>query len=530
MKKEIIYGEEARNKLKAGVDKIANSVTTTLGPKGRNVAFQTPWGRPKVVHDGVTVAKEVDIEDEFENMGAQLAREASERTNDKAGDGTTTSMLLAQAIVTEGLRNVSAGTNPMALKKGLEEAAEKVVEQIKETAREVKTKEEKEQVATISAQDEKIGKLIAEAMEVVGDNGVVTFEEGKGFDLELEYKEGLQFERGFASPYFISDPVKMEAVMENTAILIVEDDIKDVHILLGVLEDISKTTKTLLIIANDFDDVVLGTLVANHLKGVMRLLAVKAPEVGTRRADMLEDIAIITGGTVISKAKGRELAAATADDLGKADRVVSTKDETVVIGGKGDKEDIESRVNVIKKQREESPTEFDQLKLDKRLAMISSGVAVINVGAPTESEMKEKKLRVEDAINATKAAVEEGIVAGGGLCLFYARGVLEDNLDDLGHKIIYDSLRYPITKILTNAGVEAGEVIAGLIEEDPEMGYDVINMRYDNMFKAGVIDPAKVVRSALQNAVSVATMVITTDCLIVPTEKELEKQKPMPKI
>lgn len=530
-RKDIIFGEDVRTKMKAGVDKVAAAVTTTLGPKGRNVAFETAWRMPKVVHDGVTVAKEVELEDPFEDMGAQLAREASEKTNDKAGDGTTTSMLLAQTIVDEGLRNVSSGVNPMSLKRGLEEAASKVVKEIEKMSKDISTKEEKEQVATISAQDPEIGALIAEAMEAVGDEGVITWEEGKSFNIELEYKDGVQFDRGMANPYFVTNAAKAEAVINDAYIIFVEDRIDDVQELVGMLTllvDGEIPVKDIVIIAEDFDDNVIATLVMNKIKGVARLLAVKAPEVGARRVDMLEDMAVITGGTVISKNKGREIGSVEVADLGKADKVVATKDETVIIGGQGDKKEIEERVKLIKKQREESPTEFDQLKLDKRIAMISSGIAVLNVGGATETEIKETIFRVEDAVNATKAAVQEGIVPGGGIALLNARNVLESNLDDLGHKIIYESLKAPSWKILENAGLEPGEVLSKL--NGGNNGYDVMKMEYVDLMKEGIIDPAKVVRSALQNAVSVAITLITTDCLIAKTEEERQSEHRIPKV
>lgn len=527
MKKKIIYGEEARNKLKAGVDKIARAVVTTLGPKGRNVAFETAWRKPKVVNDGVTVAKEVELEDDFEDMGAQLAVEAAEKTNDRAGDGTTTAMLLTQAIVTEGLRNVSAGTNPMVLKKGLEEATDKVVKEIEKIAIKISTKEEKQQVATISARDEEVGELIAEAMEQVGDDGVIAIEDGKGFDIELEYKDGIQFDRGFASPYFITNPAKMEAVIEDASLLFIEDKVDDVQQLVVILENLVNTTKNIVIISEDFDANVLATLVMNKVRGVAKLLAVKAPEVGIRRTNLLEDMATVTGGQVISKTKGREIESIVVEDLGKADKVVSTKDETIIIGGKGKKKDINLRTKLIKKQLKESSTDFDEMKLEKRLAMISSGIAVLNVGAPSETEQKEVKLRVEDAVNATKAAVQEGIVPGGGVTLLNARKVIDKN-KDIGHQIIFHALKYPISKILENAGLEPGEIIAGI--DDGVRGYDVMEMKYVDMMEAGIIDPAKVVRSALQNAVSVAIMILTTDCLIVETKEEKEKKRPIPKL
>lgn len=518
-KKLIIYGDEARQKLKDGVDKIANAVTTTLGPKGRNVAYQTPIGRPKVVHDGVTVARQIELKDDFENMGAQLVLEASENTNDSAGDGTTTSILLAQAIVDEGLRNVSAGTNPMTIKRELEEATGLVVDKLKEMSKKITTKEEKEQVATISAQDEKIGKLIAEAMEQVGDDGVITIEEGKGFDIELEFKEGIHFDRGYASPYFVTNIGKMEAEISEARILFVDYRIDNVSELITALDEIHSATKRLVIIAEDFDDQILGTLVLNKVQGTMQLLAVKAPQVGSRRTDMLEDMAILTGGKLISEKTGRKLISVTADDLGKAEKVISKKDETIIIGGKHNKEEVESRVSYLKEQIKNTSTEYDELKLKERLAMIRGGIAVFNVGAMSEVEQREKKLRVEDAVNATKAAVEEGIVAGGGIALLQARKVLE-NSDKLGHKIIYSSLKAPAKKILENAGLDAGEYLGKYTDKK---GFDVMTMEYVDMIKSGIVDPTKVTRNALQNAVSVANMVITTDCLIVEEE---DKDKP----
>lgn len=522
MKKDIIYGDEARQKLRAGVDKIARAVVTTLGPKGRNVSFNTMIGRPKVVHDGVTVAKEVELKDTFEDMGAQLVREAAEKTNDSAGDGTTTSMLLAQAIVSEGLRNVSAGANPMALKRGLEEATDKIVLEIERMAKDVSGKEEKTQVATIAAQDPHIGELIAEAMEQVGDDGVVTIEEGKGFDVELEYKEGVQLSRGYASPRFVTNLEKMECVIERPTILFVNEDINDVRMLIVALDALVKASKNIVIIADDFNDSVLATLIINKLNGVVNALAVKAPGVTVRRAEMMEDMATLTGGTVIGEDFGTNLESATVDVLGHAEKVIATKDETIIIGGKGDKKDIDERIAHIKARVENSPTDFDKEKLKERLAMISGGVAVLNVGAATESEMKEKKLRVEDAVNATKAAVEEGVVDGAGMALLKARNVL-DGSTDLGYQIIFEALKKPAQKIIENAGLDPGEVLTAL--PDDQTGFDVMAMKYVNLLEAGIIDPAKVVRCALQNAVSVATMVLTTDCLITETEEE-RKEKP----
>lgn len=524
--KDIIYGDEARQKLKAGVDKIANAVTTTLGPKGRNVAFETAWNRPKVVHDGVTVAKEVELKDSFEDMGAQLAREASEKTNDVAGDGTTASILLTQAIVTEGLRNISSGISPMALRNGLEEATKKVVEEIKRISKKVSTKEEKEQVATISAQDKLMGKLIAEAMEKVGDKGVITIEEGKGFDLELEYKEGLQFDRGYASPYFVTDTERMETVINDSNILFVDYRLDNVQELVIVLGRLTKQSKNIVIIAEDFSDEVLATLVLNKVRGVANILAVKAPGVSNRRSDRMEDMAIFTGASLISKSKGSSLVEATVDVLGSVDKVISTRDDTILMGGRGKKSSIKERVKHISKRIDNSPTEFDREKLKERLGALSNGIAVLNVGAASETELRERKLRVEDAVNATKAAVEEGIVPGGGVALLNSRKVIEDS-QDIGHKIVFNALRYPITKILKNAGLDAGEIIAGLKEKN--QGYNVVTMQYEDMIKTGIIDPSKVIRSALQNAVSVAIMILTTDCLIVETKEEKEKKPSIPR-
>jgi len=524
-KKDIIFGDEARQKLKDGVDKIANAVTTTLGPKGRNVALDTAWGRPKVVHDGVTVARHIELKDKWEDMGAQIAREASENTNDKAGDGTSTSILLAQAIVNEGFRNISSGANPMTLKRELQEAANLIVKEIEKMAKPVATKEEKTQVATISAQDKEIGALISEAMEKVGDDGVITVEEG-GLNIELEYKAGMQFDRGFANPYFVTNPGRMEAVVNEPRILFVDYRLENMQELVTVLNEVAKVTKKVVIIAEDFDTESLGMLVLNKLQGGMQVLAVKAPGVGTRRSERLEDMAILTGGTVISKGTGRDLLSVEIEDLGYAEKVQSTKDETVIIGGGGDKKSIKTRVKNIKELLKETATEFDELKLRERMASIAGGVAVINVGAATESELKEKKLRVEDAVHATKAAVQEGIVPGGGVALFRARNIL--SLDDtLGFKIIFSSLKAPITKIIENAGFEAGEIIAGIKEDK---GFDVMTMEYVDMMKEGIVDPAKVVRLALQNAVSVAGLILTMECLVYDTDEEIEKKRPVPKL
>lgn len=525
-RKNIIYGDEARQKLKAGVDKIAAAVTTTLGPKGRNVSFETPWGRPKVVHDGVTVAKEIELTDAFENMGAQLAREASEKTNDKAGDGTTTSILLAQAIITEGIKNVSAGANPMALKRDLDDAVSLVVEEIRKVSKPVSTKDEKTQVATISAQDENIGRLIAEAMEVVGDNGVITVEEGKGFDIELEYKEGMQFEHGYASPYFVTNPDKMESVVENANILFVNEDINDPQELLIALEVLVKHNKNIVIIADDFNEQVIATLALNKVKGVVNVLAIKAPGVTVRRKEMMEDMAILTGGNVISPELGNSLESVTVEDLGRAEKVIATRDTTAIIGGIGKKDAIDARLVHIQSLLDNTSSDFDAEKLRERQSMLSNGVAIINVGAASEVELRERKLRVEDAIHATKAAVLEGIVPGGGVALLNARKVLKDK-QGLGYRIVYDSLVYPIKKIVENAGMDGGEVVASV---KGNVGLNVMTLEYEDMIEAGIIDPAKVTISALRNAVSVAIMVLTTDCLVVETEDEREKKRPVPRM
>jgi len=529
MAKQVIYGDEARQKLKSGVDKLAKAVVTTLGPKGRNVALDKSWGAPQVVHDGVTVAKEIDLEDKFENMGAQLVKEAASKTNDTAGDGTTTATLLAQSVVEESLRNISAGANPMILKKGLEKATMAAVSEIAKLAKPISTKEEKAQVAKVSAQDEEIGNLIAEAMEKVGDNGVITVEESKGFGMELEYKEGMQFDKGYASPYFVTNADKMESEIEDAYILVTDQKVSNVQELLPMLENLVKVSKNLVIIAEDIEGEALATLVVNKLRGTFNALAVKAPGFGDRRKAMLEDIAILTGATVISEDMGRKLDSVSMDDLGRAERVVSTKDDTIVVGGKGDKKELNKRVAQIQTQIDESTSDYDKEKLMERLAKLAGGVAVINVGAATETELKEKKLRVEDAVNATKAAVEEGIVAGGGIAYLRIRDAVEklklENEEATGAKILAAALEKPTRIIVTNAGEDAGRVLGEIEQQSADkkntnIGFNVLTMQYSDMIKDGVIDPAKVVRNALQNAVSVAMMVITTDCLVTDIPEE----------
>jgi chaperonin GroEL len=530
--KQIIYGDEARKKLKSGVDKLAKAVTTTLGPKGRNVGIDKSWGSPQVIHDGVSIAKEIELEDKFENMGAQLVKEAASKTNDVAGDGTTTSTMLAQAIVESGMKVISTGVNPMTLRKGLEIATETAVAEIKKLSKKVSTKEEKSQVATNSAQNIEIGKLIAEAMEKVGNNGVITVEESRGMELELNYKEGMQFDKGYVSPYFISNPERMEAVLDSPFFLITDSKISSIQELLPLLEQLMKVSKNLVIIADDIDGDALATLVVNKLRGTFNPIAIKAPGFGDRRKEILEDIATLTGARVISTDTGRKLESAELEDLGKADKIVASKDETVIVGGHGDKNKVQDRVALIKKQLETTESSYDKEKLVERIAKLSGGVAVISVGANTETELKEKKLRVEDAVNATKAAVEEGIVAGGGVTLLRIRKAIEklklEGDEKVGAKILTDALEKPFRVIIENAGEDSGRVLSNVerIQEEKKnhnIGFNVMTLDYVDMIEEGILDPAKVTRSALQNAVSVSTMILTTECLITEAPK-VEKE------
>ncbi len=535
--KNIIYDDEARQKLKAGIDKLAKAVVTTLGPKGKNVAMARSWGAPQVVHDGVTVAKEVELKDPFENMGAQLVREAATKTNDIAGDGTTTATLLTQAIVDEGLRNISAGANPMILRRGLEKALEKVVESIGNLAVKISTKEERAQVATISAQDERIGNIIAEAMDKVGDDGVLTVGESKGLEMDLEYKEGMQFDKGYTSPYFITDSEKMVAEIEDPYILVTDQKVTNIQELLPMLENLVKVSKNLVILSEGIEGEALATLVVNKLRGTFNALAVEAPGFGDRRKAMLEDIAVLTGATMISSDMGRKLDSVTVEDLGRAEKVVASKDDTTVVGGQGTKEKINDRISQIKAQLDASDSDYDKDKLKERMAKLSGGVAVLNVGAATETELKEKKLRVEDAVNATRAAVEEGIVPGGGVAFLRAREAISDlkleGDEQTGANILFAALDRPIKRLIENSGKDSGEVLAGLAfasekadykGKKENIGFNVMTMSYGDMISEGIIDPAKVTRSALQNAVSVAIMVLTTDCLIA---EEPKKDEPM---
>jgi chaperonin GroEL len=521
MAKQIKFGEEARQKLAVGVNTLAKAVVTTLGPRGRNVALDKKWGAPNVIHDGVTVAKEIELPDPFENMGAQLVKEAASKTNDVAGDGTTTSTLLAQAFVNHGLKNITAGANPMILKRGIETAVEEVVAQIKKMSKPV-TGDAITQVATISAGNEEIGKLIAEAFKESGKDGVITVEEGKSLKMEMERKEGMQFDRGYASSYFALGNEKMEAEVEAPYILITDKKISSIQELLPFLEKLVKVSKNLVIIADDVDGEALATLVVNTVKGTFKSLVVKAPGFGDRRKAMLEDIAILTGGTVISEDLGKKLENVEIEDCGRADKVWADKDNTRVIGGKGDPKAIEARVSQLRREIESTTSDFDKEKLQERLAKLTGGVTVIHVGAATEVEMKEKKERVIDAVAATKAALEEGIVAGGGTTLLQSRKSLEAlktkmKLDEekTGVDIVYKALSEPVKMIAQNSGADPGSVLMKVEEsKDPDYGFDSVNREYGSMLKKGIIDPAKVVRSAVENAASVATMILTTEALI----------------
>ncbi len=530
--KQLVFGEEARRKLRDGIDVLAEAVATTLGPKGRNVALDRKFGSPTITHDGVTVAKEIELEDPFENMGVQLLKEAATKTNDIAGDGTTTSTVLAHAMVTEGLKTLAAGSNPMMLKRGIEAASKKVAESIKSQAIEISTKEEIASVATISAQDTSIGDLIAEVMDKVGKDGVITVEESKGLEFEQEYVEGMQFDRGYISPYFITDSENMEAVIENPYILVYDKKIsaaqQDLIPLLEKLMQIGK--RDLMIIAEDIDGEALATLVLNKLRGTLNVLAVKAPGFGDRRKATLQDIAVLTGATVISEETGRKLETAEVADLGRAEKIVSDKDNTTIIGGKGDAKVIKGRINQIRVEIEKTTSDYDSEKLEERLAKLSGGVAIIRVGAATETELKEKKHRVEDALSATRAAVEEGIVPGGGVALLNAIKKLDGmklDSDDgtTGVNIVRRALEMPMRRIAENAGFDGPVVVenvrqAQAKEKNTNIGFDILLEKYVDMVKGGVIDPAKVTRGALENATSIAAMILTTEALITDVPEE----------
>jgi chaperonin GroEL len=540
MAKQLIFSEEARRSLKRGVDKLADAVSTTLGPKGRNVALDKKFGAPTITHDGVTVAKEIELEDPYENMGAQLLKEAATKTNDIAGDGTTTATVLAQFIVNEGLRNVAAGANPMLIKHGLEAATERVSKAIKDMAVPISTREEIASVASTSAQDKNIGELIAEVMDKVGKDGVVTVEESKGLQFETEYVEGMQFDRGYISAYFITQPDSMEAVITEPYILIYEKKISAAQDIVPILEKLVQVGhRDLVILAEDVDGEALATLVLNKLRGMLNVLAIKAPGFGDRRKAMLQDIAVLTGATVISDDIGRKLETVTLNDLGRAEKVVSTKDDTTLVDGKGDENTIKGRIAEIKVEIDKSTSDYDKEKLNERLAKLSGGVAVIRVGAATEIELKEKKHRVEDALSAARAAQEEGIVPGGGVALINAIKAL-DGLkmayedEQTGVRILRAALEAPMRKIAINAGQDGAVVVQAVRRaqderKDTGVGYDVIANEYVNMIKAGYGDPAKVTRGALENAASVAAMILTTEALItdIPEEDKAPSQ-PMP--
>ena len=532
MAKELHYGEDARRKLQAGVDKLANTVKITLGPKGRNVLLDKKFGSPLITNDGVTIAKEIELEDAVENMGAQLVKEVATKTKDVAGDGTTTATLLAQIIIREGFKNVAAGANPMILKKGIQGAVDVAVDEIKKLSKEVDSKDSIAQVASVSAADEEIGKLIAEAMEKVGKDGVITVEEAKSMGTTLDVVEGMQFDRGYLSAYMVTDTEKMEAVLENPYILLTDKKISNIQELLPILEQVVQQGRKLLIICEDLEGEALATIVVNKLKGTFDCVAVKAPGFGDRRKAMMEDIAILTGGTVISEEVGYDLKEATLDMLGTAATVKVDKENTVIVDGAGDAKEIEARVHQIKVQAEESTSDFDKEKLQERLAKLSGGVAVIKVGAATETELKERKLRIEDALNATKAAVEEGIVSGGGVALANAIPAVAKYVKDLagdektGAAIIQRALEEPVRQIAENAGFEGSVVVAKVIGSEAGVGFNAANEEYMNMIDAGIVDPAKVTRSALQNAASASAMLLTTEAGV--TDAPAEDAPAMP--
>lgn len=524
MAKEILFNEDARRALGRGVDALANAVKVTLGPKGRNVVLDKKFGAPTITNDGVTIARDIELADPFENMGAQLVKEVATKTNDVAGDGTTTATVLAQAMIQEGMRNVAAGANPMILKKGIEMAVNTLVDEIKKRAIKVNGKADIAQVASVSAADTEIGGLIAEAMEKVGNDGVITVEESKGLQTDLNVVEGMQFDRGYISPYMVTDADKMEAVMNDPYILITDRKISAIADLLPTLEKVVKQGKELLIIAEDLDGEALATLVVNKLRGAFKAVAVKAPGFGDRRKAMLEDIAILTGGTVITEDMGRKLDSVDLVDLGSARQVRVTKDETVIIDGVGDSEAIKQRVSQIRGQLDETTSEFDREKLQERLAKLSGGVAVIEVGAATEVELKDKKLRIEDALNATRAAVEEGIVAGGGTTFIDIVSAL-DNLHEEGDvqtgiNLVKRAVEEPLRQIAYNAGLEGSVVVEKVKNTDAGIGFNALTEEYTDMVKAGIVDPAKVTRSALQNAASIASLVLTTETIVADKVEE----------
>jgi chaperonin GroEL len=526
--KQLIFGDDAHQKLLSGVNKLAKAVVTTLGPRGRNVALDKKWGAPNVVHDGVSVAKEIELEDPFENMGAQLVKQAAEKTNDVAGDGTTTATLLAQQITADGFKHIAAGTNPMIMKRGVDLAVNAVVNELVSIKKDV-TESDWEKVATISAQNELIGKKIAEALKLVGKDGVVEVEEGKTMDIEIEHTEGMEFDKGFASPYFVTDADHMEAVIEDAYILITDQKVSAIADLLPFLEKAIKVTKNIVIIADDIDGEALATLVVNKIRGAFNILAVKAPGFGDRRKAMLQDIAVLTGGSFISEETGRKLDSVTLEDCGRADSIRADKDSTRIVGGKGSKDAINARVAQIKREIDKTDSDFDREKLEERLAKLAGGVAVINVGAASEIELKELQERVKDAVGATKAAIEEGVVPGGGVALLRASRALDkvktNNVDEeVGVKIIRNALQQPLRWLAKNSGEDDGWVVRQVLSnKDVSYGFNSQTLEFGDMLKMGILDPVKVTRTALQNAASVASMILTTEALV--TEKPEEKKE-----
>ena len=523
--KQLVFDAEARRQLKIGIDALSSAVKVTLGPRGRNVAIDKKWGAPTITHDGVTVAKEIELEDHFQNMGAQMLKQAATKTNDVAGDGTTTATVLAQAIVTEGLRNLAAGANPMLLKRGIDAGTRAVVDEIGRLSIPVKGHSDIEHIATIAANDAEVGQLLAQAMEKVGHDGVITVEEGKSLKIEVEYTEGLQFDRGYVSPYFVSDLQRMEASLEEPYLLITDKKISGTSDLLPVLEKLVQTgRKDMLIVAEDVDAEALATLVVNKLRGILNVVAVKAPGFGDRRKEMLRDLATLTGATLISAEVGKQLEDAGLENLGRARRIVATKDDTTIIEGRGKPEDIQARIQQIKVQIDETTSDYDKEKLQERLAKLSGGVAVFKVGAATEIELKEKKARVEDALHATRAAIEEGIIPGGGATLLRAASVVDGLAlggdEHTGAEILKRALQEPLRQLVANAGLDGSVVVAHLSREKRiNWGFDVMSESYVDLMKAGIIDPAKVTRSALENAASVAGMILSTEALVTNLEE-----------
>ena len=532
MAKEIKFSENARHSLLKGVDKLADTVKTTLGPKGRNVVLEKSYGAPDITNDGVTIAKSIELENHFENMGAKLVSEAAQKTNDIAGDGTTTATVLTQAIVREGMKNVTAGANPVGIRRGIETATKAAVDELHKISHKVSTKDEIAQVASVSSASTEVGNLIADAMEKVGHDGVITIEESKGIDTELSVVEGMQFDRGYLSQYMVTDNDKMEADLDNPYILITDKKISNIQDILPLLQEIVQQGKSLLIIADDVDGEALPTLVLNKIRGTFNVVAVKAPGFGDRRKAMLEDIAILTGGTVISSDLGLELKDTKIDQLGKAGKVTVTKDSTTIVEGAGSKEAIAERVDQIKKQIADTTSDYDREKLQERLAKLAGGVAVIKVGAATETELKERKYRIEDALNATRAAVEEGYVAGGGTALVDVmksiQGTVKGDSEDAetGVKIVMKALGAPVRQIAENAGKDGAVILDHLEHEDPEVGYNAATNKWENMVKAGIIDPTKVTRSALQNAASIAALLLTTEAVVADAPEDDKNQAP----